>query len=105
MKVQKVEQRPEPGYPSCRQFSVLGAAVIGLSGMAMAAEPQVAIGGDIKVAPRVEPAKPAPAPAKPAAPSKPSAAKPVAPPVAIGGVMMVDPKSVPAPQPQPPPAK
>lgn len=107
MKVQKFEQVPELGYPNRRQFSeckvLLGAAVIGLGGIAIAGEPPVRLDGDIMVAPRIEaPAKPAPAPAE-----KPKPAKPVMAPepqIAVGGVM-VAPKPPEPPKPPTPPAK
>ncbi len=89
MKVQKVESAPEPTYPSHRQFAeckaLIGAAVIGLSSMAMAADEPPVIKGKIRVAP-------AAAPAKPVAP----VANPEPKPQAAGGI-----RAEPAPAPKP----
>lgn len=113
MNVKKFES--VPAYPSHRQFAecklLLGAAVISLGSTVMAAnEPPPKLGGDIKMEPRKEaPAKPAPKPevSTPAKPVLPTPAggirvepKPIQPQVALGGVMMAEPK--PAPTPTPP---
>ena len=67
MKVQKFEKIPDPGYPSRHQFSdckaLLSAAVIGLGGMAMAADEAPVVKGKIRAGPAASaPAKPEPKP-------------------------------------------
>jgi hypothetical protein len=69
MKIQKFDSVSAPDYPNRRQFAeckaLLGAAVIGLGGVVLAADAPMPLGGKMMVEPRPEaPAKPeTPAPA------------------------------------------
>ena len=95
MKVQKFEQIPDPGYPSHRQFSeckaLLGAAMIGLGGVVMAADEPPVIKGKVRAEPAAVPAVPV---AKPVP-------KPVPQPQIDGGIR-VEPKPAPPPKLDPP---
>ena len=89
MKVQKSAIKPEPQYPSRRQLpeytALLGAAALGLGSLAGMAAP----------------------PATPAAPSENAPKEAGAPPIALGGVMVVEPPPPPriagGIRPEPPP--
>lgn len=67
MKVQKMNRTSVPAYPNRWQFAeckaLLGAAVIGLGGVVLAADPPVQVDGKMVAEPRPE------VPAKPVAPS------------------------------------
>jgi hypothetical protein len=84
MKVQKFVQIPDPGYPSRHQLALLGVAVIGLGGMAMAADDAPVVKGKIRAGPAASaPAKPEPKPQ-------------------IDGGIRVEPKPAPPPKADPP---